>query len=93
MLYDEEQGNHLYNWSRTVTVTYPTGSDGKEVVANASVACDRTALIAPYATNTVHIDNIGDRTCTDSGGAIKGYHIDNFVGSGRAASSEQELAP
>jgi 3D (Asp-Asp-Asp) domain-containing protein len=51
-------------------------------VAGTTIAVDPS--IIPMGAN-VNIDGVGDRTAQDTGGAINGYHIDNFVGFGRAA--------
>ncbi len=50
--------------------------------AGTTIAVDRTVI--PMGAN-VNIQNLGNRTAQDTGGAIIGYHIDEFRGFGRAA--------
>lgn len=62
--------------------TCPRTASGACAVAGTTIAVDRS--IIPMGAN-VNIDGVGDRIAQDTGGAINGYHIDNFVGFGRAA--------
>jgi 3D (Asp-Asp-Asp) domain-containing protein len=62
---------------------YATGFHGKfgDITENHSIAVD--IKIIPKKSK-VEIDGVGLRVADDSGGAIKLYHIDNFLGSGKA---------
>lgn len=62
---------------------YAKGVHGKydDLKENHSIAVDK-AVIPKKA--KVEIDGIGERVADDSGGAIDLYHIDNFLGSGKA---------
>jgi 3D (Asp-Asp-Asp) domain-containing protein len=51
-----------------------------EVKENCSIAVDKT-IIPPKA--KVKIEGVGERSADDAGGAIKLYHIDNFLGAGK----------
>lgn len=62
---------------------YATGFHGKfaDIEENRSIAVD--PRIIPKK-GRVEIDGVGLRIAEDTGGAIKLYHIDNFLGSGKA---------
>ncbi|WP_296941972.1 3D domain-containing protein [uncultured Massilia sp.] len=62
---------------------YASGVHGKydDLKENYSIAVDK-AVIPKKA--KVEIDGLGERVADDSGGAIDLYHIDNFLGSGKA---------
>ncbi|HEX4810950.1 MAG TPA: 3D domain-containing protein [Bryobacteraceae bacterium] len=49
---------------------------------NHSVAVDPTVV---PARNHISVTGLGDRWADDTGGAIRDYHVDNFVGAGQAA--------
>jgi 3D (Asp-Asp-Asp) domain-containing protein len=57
------------------------GASGRCVQANVSIAVDRT--IIPMGAS-VSLEGYGNRSADDTGGAILGYHIDLFLGAGRA---------
>lgn len=62
---------------------YATGFHGKfaDIIANHSIAID--PKIIPKKSR-VEIDGIGMRVADDTGGGIRLYHIDNYLGTGRA---------
>ncbi|MEW6759589.1 MAG: 3D domain-containing protein [Pseudomonadota bacterium] len=62
---------------------YATGVHGKydDLKENYSIAVDKNVI--PKKAK-VEIDGLGERVADDSGGAIDLYHIDNFLGSGKA---------
>lgn len=62
---------------------YTDGFHGKmgDIIENHSIAVD--IKIIPKK-GKVEIDGVGKRVADDTGGAIKLYHIDNFLGSGKA---------
>lgn len=62
---------------------YATGVHGAydDLEEGRSIAVDKS--IIPKKAKVV-IDGLGQRVADDSGGAIRLYHIDNFLGSGRA---------
>jgi len=62
---------------------YANGVHGKydDLKENWSIAVDK--VVIPKKAK-VEIDGIGERVADDSGGAIDLYHIDNFLGSGKA---------
>lgn len=62
---------------------YATGIHGKydDLKENYSIAVDKDVI--PKKAK-VTIDGLGERVADDSGGAIDLYHIDNFLGTGRA---------
>jgi len=62
---------------------YASGIHGKydDLKENSSIAIDK-AVIPKKA--KVEIEGLGERVADDSGGAIDLYHIDNFLGSGKA---------
>ena len=68
------------NWTFQ-TVTNFTGGDGTALIPMGSVARDRT--IVPRNT-TVQLDS-GTFVANDTGGAIRGYRLDVFGGTGRNA--------
>ncbi len=57
------------------------GASGRCVVADQSIAVDTT--IIPMGAN-LDLQGYGPRRADDTGGAITGYHIDLFLGAGRA---------
>jgi 3D (Asp-Asp-Asp) domain-containing protein len=65
----------------TVTDCARTAS-GVCALAGTTIAVDRTVI--PMGAS-VNIERVGDRVAQDTGGAIRGYHIDVFRGFGRAA--------
>ncbi|MFC0253485.1 3D domain-containing protein [Massilia consociata] len=65
----------IFAYAKGIHGTY---ADLKE---NYSIAVDRK--IIPKKAR-VEIDGLGERVADDSGGGIKLYHIDNFLGSGKA---------
>jgi 3D (Asp-Asp-Asp) domain-containing protein len=73
---------HLANPS-AAEFAYANGIHGKydDLKENYSIAVDK-AVIPKKA--KVEIDGLGERVADDSGGAIDLYHIDNFLGSGKA---------
>lgn len=62
-------------------VTCATGRSGRCVEANVSIAVDPD--IIPLNAN-VSLEGYGARRADDTGGAIQDYHIDLFLGAGRA---------
>jgi 3D (Asp-Asp-Asp) domain-containing protein len=69
-----------------VTFQYLTeyGGKWKAVQAEHSIAVD-PKKIAPLS--RVHIEGVGERFADDTGSMSVGYHIDNFLGAGRAVVS------
>lgn len=67
----------------TTSFKYANGVNGKFglVTENHSIAIDPT-IIPPGA--RVEIDGVGERSADDTGGGIDFYHIDNFLGAGKA---------
>lgn len=67
----------------TTTFKYVTGVNGKFglVKENRSIAIDPTII---PARSRVEIDGVGERSADDTGGGINSYHIDNFLGAGKA---------
>lgn len=65
------------------TVTEFTGFDGKPLVVNGSVARDR-AIVGGRGTTIVKLER-GDFVANDTGGAIRGYRLDVFGGTGQNA--------
>lgn len=63
--------------------SYANGVHGKydDFKENYSIAVDK-AVIPKKA--KIEIDGLGERVADDSGGAIDLYHIDNFLGCGKA---------
>lgn len=71
-----------YNAGAIGVVPSINGADGTPVVANQTVARDRS--IIPLG-RTVDIDDVGNGlTANDTGAAIAGYRIDLYRGAGRA---------
>lgn len=60
----------------------PLTATGVCAVDGTTVAVDRTVI--PYG-STISIDTVGARVAQDTGGAITGYHIDEYFGTRRAA--------
>jgi 3D (Asp-Asp-Asp) domain-containing protein len=62
---------------------YATGIHGHydDLIEKFSIAVDK--LVIPKKAK-VQIEGLGDRVADDSGGSIKLYHIDNFLGAGKA---------
>jgi 3D (Asp-Asp-Asp) domain-containing protein len=72
-----------YNASKITNVKEIHGADGTPVVADKTVARDRA--IIPAKGVKVSIDQVGnDLLANDTGGAIKGYRIDLYRGSGKS---------
>lgn len=79
-----ETGNRSTPGTYVVTA-YSVGDDytpghgitasGKRVEAGVTAACPREL---PFGTR-VEIEGVGERTCTDRGGAIKGKRIDVYM--------------
>jgi 3D (Asp-Asp-Asp) domain-containing protein len=70
------------NNTEKVTFAYATSIKG----AFANVSKDHSIAVDPKVIPKkakVNIDGVGDRFADDRGSAIKGYHIDNFLGSGK----------
>jgi 3D (Asp-Asp-Asp) domain-containing protein len=59
----------------------PLTATGACAVDGTTIAVDRS--IVPYR-STVAIDTVGSRAAQDTGGAITGYHIDEYFGTRRA---------
>lgn len=66
-----------------VTFAYATGAIGAfgSVTENHSIAVDPNVIPKH---GKVSIDGVGERYADDRGSAINGYHIDNFLGAGKA---------
>jgi len=64
------------------TTTCARTASGACAVAGTTIAVDPVKV--PMGAN-VNIENLGNRTAQDTGDRIRGYHIDNFAGFGRAA--------
>lgn len=80
--YERNRDEHLTGMNRCFRyVDCAYGASGRCVVANQSIAVDRT--IIPMGAN-VELQGYGARRADDTGGAITGYHIDLFLGAGRA---------
>ena len=60
-----------------------TGADGKPLIVNGSVARDRQ-IVGGKGDTTVKLES-GDFVANDTGGAIKGYRLDVFGGTGQKA--------
>jgi 3D (Asp-Asp-Asp) domain-containing protein len=78
------KGNRdVVNTQSTVTFKYADGVIGSfnPVSANHSIAVDPTVIPKK---GKVNIEAVGDRFADDRGSAIQGYHIDNFLGAGKA---------
>jgi 3D (Asp-Asp-Asp) domain-containing protein len=63
-------------------VTCAQTASGACAQAGTTIAVDTDVM--PLG-STVNIDQVGVRTAQDTGGAIKNYHIDVYVGAGKAA--------
>ena len=75
-----------YNAGKITKVTQILGADGTAVVANKTVARDRS--IIPKGGIHVDIDKIGTGLlANDTGGAILGYRVDFYKGAGKAVCS------
>jgi|GEM_PF-1532367 len=70
------------NW-RFKTITDFTGADSKPLVENGSVARDR-AFVGGNGNTTVTLET-GSFLANDTGGAIRGYRLDVFGGTGQKA--------
>jgi len=72
-----------YNAGKIVAVSSINGADGSPVVADQTVARDRT-IIAGRGKH-VSVDNVGNNLlANDTGGAIRGYRLDLYRGAGAA---------
>jgi len=71
------------NTQSTVTFKYADGVIGSfnPVSVDHSIAVDPTVIPKK---GKVNIEAVGDRYADDRGSAINGYHIDNFLGAGKA---------
>jgi 3D (Asp-Asp-Asp) domain-containing protein len=75
---------HYQGGNQYAVVSSFVGADGTPLVANGSVARDRS--IVP--SGTLWLDSIGANIlANDTGGAITGYRLDLFKGTGQAACS------
>lgn len=62
------------------------------VTEDHSIAIDPSVLPPRHRVNIIGPRAIGERTGDDTGGAIRGYHFDNFVGAGQAVVKAWENA-
>ncbi|WP_202423624.1 3D domain-containing protein [Duganella margarita] len=71
------------NTQSSVTFAYADGVIGSfnPVSANHSIAVDPHVIPKK---GKVHIESVGERWADDRGSAIQNYHIDNFLGAGKA---------
>lgn len=65
------------------TITDFTGADGRPLIENGSVARDRQ-IVGGKGNTTVKLES-GDFLANDTGGAIRGYRLDVFGGTGQKA--------
>jgi 3D (Asp-Asp-Asp) domain-containing protein len=72
-----------------VTFEYTTAAQGKygPITQGTSIAVDPTVI---PKLSWVSIDTVGERRADDIGGAIKGAHIDNFLGAGNEVANAWE---
>lgn len=77
-------GSDTYSIGNPVTSTGTTPTVGKTIAVD-NYYIPRYNSSGTYLRGTVYLSNIGYRSAEDSGGAITGYHIDVFVGVGKAA--------
>jgi 3D (Asp-Asp-Asp) domain-containing protein len=64
--------------------TAVTGAYGA-LTADGSIAIDPTILPKHHRVDIIGPRALGERKGDDTGGAIKGHHIDNYAGAGKAA--------
>lgn len=65
-------------------VPFPTTASGEPLQEGVTIAVD--PAIIPLGSD-VYIEGVGTRTAQDTGGGIRGYHIDLYVGAGQAAAA------
>ncbi len=73
---------------------YVDGPEGAfaPVIAGESIAIDPSILPPLHQVHIMGPRHIGVRRADDTGGAIRGFHFDHFVGAGKKAMCEWDLA-